>query len=65
MLTRGGLVPYVELPLADGDSPVRLSKVMVGPTLHPDLALNAARELLESKSIRCKVELTKTPYRWW
>lgn len=56
VLIRAGqatLVPYVSIPLADDTHPLQLSKIVIGPTPHPELTHRALSREIER--LGCKV----------
>lgn len=63
----GGLLPFTTLSLErDGDNEPPIAEVVVGPSAHPDLAVKATRELLQTAGYRNAAERVRrsaTPLR--
>ena len=65
---RAVLTPYFRLGLASPDGCIPLSKVIVGPTPHMELALQSTRDFLASKGVTIapdRVVPSEIPYRSW
>ncbi len=60
------IIPYIEGDLLDEDGKLPISKIIVGPTPHPELSMMSVDSLLKSKGYK-GVEVTKSeiPYRSW
>ena len=62
---RGGVVPYLEVPLITGDYLV-FDQVIVGPNPHEAIAVQAVQALLDAHQVVCSgVEPCGIPYRPW
>lgn len=60
------VIPYIELSLLDLKEELPISKIIVGPTPHPELSKYSIESLLESKGYKyINVESSKIPYRSW
>ncbi|OGW44124.1 MAG: hypothetical protein A2Y66_07445 [Nitrospirae bacterium RBG_13_41_22] len=59
------IIPHTVIPLADNDESIKIVRIIIGPTPHPQLAQKAVQLLMESNKIKCEVELSKIPYRIW
>lgn len=65
-VSRSILVPYHLHPLALNDAKLPIPAVVVGPTQHAHLAVEAIKTLLGSYRLHStKVEASKVPYRTW
>lgn len=63
---RGGIVPYIRLPLQQKGQPLQLPDVFVGPGPHARLAASAVVGYLQSKNVQFpNVNVSSTPYRPW
>jgi len=65
---RSVLTPYVELPLANPDGSMPLSKVTVGPAPHMDLSCQSTYRFLVSNGVKIdreQVAPSQIPYRSW
>jgi len=60
------IVPYTEFSLVDKDVPLPITKIIVGPTAHPELSKLSVESLLQSEKYKgVGVEISKIPYRSW
>ncbi len=60
------ITPYVELRLSDEEAIQIISKVIVGPTPHPELSKESIKVMLKQYGyINCDVEITNIPFRKW
>lgn len=59
------IVPYIEESLLDEDGRLPISKIIVGPSPHPELSKRSVNRLLKSCGYDIEVELSKIPYRLW
>ncbi|MGD0883756.1 MAG: DUF2971 domain-containing protein [Thermodesulfovibrionales bacterium] len=61
------VIPYVKVPLAAKTDPIKIiKKIIVGPTPHGTLSKKSIEVLLRKHGVeKCKVELSKVPYRTW
>ncbi len=57
------IIPYVEFSLEDTNVPLPITKIIVGPTPHPELSKSSIKSMIESKKYEIKVESSKVPYR--
>ena len=63
---RSTLVPYLKHSLAADAGPVPIEELVIGPTPHLDLALDATRALLSSRGLTSTgVRPSSIPYRTW
>ena len=63
---RSHIIPFAKLPLSDEGQPIRIRRVIVGPTPHPELARDAVHSLLGAAGVTgCAIERSKTPFRSW
>jgi hypothetical protein len=63
---RSTLVPYVQFPLVpDGDTPVQLQEIIVGPNPLPELAKNGVQHLLQRHAVEATIRSSSSPYRSW
>jgi hypothetical protein len=59
------IIPYIEVSLLDNGK-LPISKIIVGPTPHPELSRLSVESLLKSEKYGgVKVEISKIPYRSW
>lgn len=60
------IIPYIERILLDDDDKLPISKIIVGPTPHPELSKYSVESLLKSKGYdNIEVEKSNIPYRSW
>ena len=63
------LLPYFRIPLSDdlSEHPVVLSRLVIGPTPHPELADDAIFSLLGAHKLlgRCDIAQSEIPFRAW
>lgn len=59
------LIPYIELDVSDKDGNLPISKIIVGPTPHPELSKMSVHGLLKSYKYSIEVESSKIPYSPW
>ena len=60
------IVPYLKVPLTLKDGTLRLDELIVGPTPHKDLAVEAVRLLLDQEGVvHDGVKPSETPFRDW
>jgi len=59
------IVPYTEFSLVDKDVQLPITKIIVGPTPHPELSKLSIDGLLKSKGYKIEVEWSEVPYRSW
>ena len=60
------IIPYIEGVLVDDDNKLPISKIIVGPTPHPELSKLSVESLLKSEKYKgVEVEISKIPYRSW
>jgi hypothetical protein len=59
------VMPYIELDLSGCNGELPISKIIVGPTPHPELSKISIRSLLKSCGYKIEVESSKLPYRSW
>jgi hypothetical protein len=59
------IIPYIEVNFSDDDGKLPISKIIVGPTPHPELSKMSVSSLLKSKGYDIEVEISKIPYRSW
>jgi len=58
--------PYYESELKGDDGKLPISKIIVGPTPHPELSKLSVKSLLKSEKYKgIEVEKSKIPYRSW
>ena len=63
---RSMIVPYIAIPLTREGDDLIINKVIVGPTLEPNLSKASVEMLLESKNVKFEeVECSIIPYRHW
>jgi hypothetical protein len=63
---RSMLLPYIPVSLPFEDDAIRVERIIVGPTPHPELAANAVVNLLRIRGIRrSPVTNATAPYRSW
>ena len=63
---RGGVVPYLELPLVLTGQSLRFDQVIVGPNPHEEIARQAVEDLLATYKVQHDgIELAGIPYRSW
>jgi len=63
---RSHIIPFAKLPLSEDGQPVRIRRVIVGPTPHPELAHDAVHSLLGAAGVTgCAIEKSKVPFRSW
>jgi hypothetical protein len=56
----GGLLPFTPLSLErDGDTDPPIAELVVGPSAHPDLAVNAIRQLLKAAGYENAAEMVR------
>lgn len=63
---KGILIPYLSLPLVDLEDPyqsVKLSEVVIAPSVHQQLAKPACESMLRSWGVWCPVNPSIAPYR--
>lgn len=63
---KGILIPYLSLPLVDLADPyqsVKLSEVVIGPSVRQQLAKPACESMLKSWGVWCPVNPSEAPYR--
>jgi hypothetical protein len=64
--SRSMLVPYFEHRLADPDQPLPIEEIVIGPTPHPRLAVEAVNDLFASQGLgKARVQNSTVPYRSW
>lgn len=60
------IIPYVEFKLAEKGENLKISKIIIGPTPHPELSKNSVISLLSSMKVECDdVQVSGIPYRAW
>jgi hypothetical protein len=60
------ITPYYEYELKDEDDKLPISKIIIGPTPHPELSKLSVERLLKSEKYEgVEVEISKIPYRPW
>ncbi len=60
------LIPYYNFPIIDEDKQNCISKIVIGPSPHMELAGNSLRTFLDSEQLnKVKVETSKIPFRNW
>ncbi|MFN2397802.1 MAG: DUF2971 domain-containing protein [Gemmatimonadaceae bacterium] len=60
------LIPYRRFVLAEGEAPIQLHSVVIGPTPHSNLAVQGVAALCSSQGVRnAKIEASEIPYRTW
>lgn len=59
------IIPYTEFSLVDKNVPLSITKIIVGPTPHPELSKLSIEGLLKSKGYKIEVESSEVPYRSW
>jgi len=59
------ITPYIKFSPTDGNSLLPITKVVVGPTPHPELSKSSVELLLKSNGYDIPVECSKIPYRSW
>ena len=60
------ITPYIEFPPVDDKEKLPISKIIVGPTPHPELSKLSVKSLLESEKYEgVEVEISDVPYRSW
>lgn len=59
------LIPYIELDVSDKDGKPPISRIIVGPTPHPELSMSSVRSLVKSFGYAIEVESSRIPYRPW
>lgn len=58
------VIPYLELPIKDNNGKLPISRIIIGPTPHPELSKHSIDVLLKSKGIDyVKVDYSEIPYR--
>lgn len=63
---RSMLIPYVSILLSADSSSLPIKEVVVGPTPHMDLAMNALSSYLSSRRLsQWSVKRSQVPYRAW
>lgn len=60
------LIPYIEGNILDKDGKLPISKIIVGPTPHPEISMMSVDSLLKSEGYKgVDVTKSKIPYRSW
>jgi hypothetical protein len=60
------IIPHVEFSPVDDDNKLPISKIIVGPTPHPELSKLSIENLLQSKKYKgVEVDISDIPYRSW
>jgi hypothetical protein len=60
------ITPYCELNILDDNNSVPITKIIIGPTPHKELARNSVKILLEKNHLDyVDVEFSNHPYRTW
>jgi hypothetical protein len=60
------LIPYYNFPIVDKEKQNCISKIVIGPSPHMDLAQNSLKTFLESQKLECvSIETSKIPFRNW
>lgn len=59
------IIPYIIYRPVDKDDKLPISKIIVGPTPHPELSKSSVDRLLKSNRYDIEVEISKIPYRSW
>lgn len=60
------IIPYIEFSPMDENDKLPISKILVGPTPHPELSKLSVQSLLESKGYEgVEVEISDVPFRSW
>lgn len=60
------LIPYYKLPLEDDAQPFCMDEIIVSPSVHQDLAIQAANQFLHSNGLgKTKTSKSYIPYRDW
>jgi hypothetical protein len=60
------LIPYYRMPIAQADQPLKLDKIVVGPTPHVEEAVGSVQGLLTRKALgKVPVAHSAVPYRNW
>jgi hypothetical protein len=59
-----GLLPYLEIPLADPEEVLPVREVRVGPSHHPDVALMSVERFLRRQQILARTSTTTVPLRF-
>lgn len=62
---RSMIIPYIEFSPVDDSDLLPISKIIVGPTPHPELSKLSIKTLLKSKKYNIEVEQSDIPYRSW
>ena len=63
---RSGIMPFIRLPVkAEHEATARITSVVVGPSPHADLALEAVRGFLKSQRLEARVDRSSVPVRSW
>lgn len=60
------LIPYHKHTFSPENGRLPIEELVIGPTSHPQLACEAAQELLVSRDLMAaRVKLSSIPYRTW
>ena len=60
------LIPFFDLKLSEGEEPLSIKSVSIGPTLDPDMSYKSLEAYLKSKKVKYeKIEKSTIPYRSW
>lgn len=59
------IIPYIKIPLVENQEPIKIDRIIVGPTPHHQLSQKSIQLLMDREKIKCKVESSKIPYRTW
>lgn len=60
------IIPYIEFSPVDDDNKLPISRIIVGPTPHPELSKSSVLSLLKSENYEgVDVEISNIPYRSW
>ncbi len=57
------LIPYLDVDIADDDGQLPITRIIIGPTNHPNLSRKAVTDLLQTYSVKCEIESSDIPYR--